>query len=76
MMHAVNVKTDEGTAKKEYSFVNEDLRTYAMKFHTKDQVREDLDHAFLLCFLLCYCFCYVVKIGYNIQMYMSIKVIS
>ena len=31
------VSTEEGTVNKAYSFVNEDLRTYAMRFHTKDQ---------------------------------------
>lgn len=36
-LHTTSIKTEEETAKKEYSFVNEDLRTYAMKFHTKDQ---------------------------------------
>ena len=36
-LSAVSVETTEGTTKKEYSFVNEDLRTYAMRFHTKDQ---------------------------------------
>ena len=36
-LNAVTVETTEGNTKKEYSFVNEDLRTYAMRFHTKDQ---------------------------------------
>ena len=34
---ATTLETEEGTSSKKYSFVNEDLRTYAMKFHTKDQ---------------------------------------
>ena len=36
-IHAVSAETEEGTVNKAYSFVNEDLRTYAMRFHTKDQ---------------------------------------
>lgn len=40
-LHAASVETEEGTKKKEYSFVNEDLRTYAMRFHTKDQAPKE-----------------------------------
>ena len=36
-LKATSLKTEEGTSSKRYSFVNEDLRTYAMRFHTKDQ---------------------------------------
>ena len=36
-IYAVSAETEEGTVNKAYSFVNEDLRTYAMRFHTKDQ---------------------------------------
>jgi hypothetical protein len=40
-LHAATVDTEEGIKKKEYSFVNEDLRTYAMRFHTKDQAPKE-----------------------------------
>lgn len=40
-IHAVSAETEEGTVNKAYSFVNQDLRTYAMRFHTKDQAPKE-----------------------------------
>lgn len=40
-MYGPPATTESSSEKKEYSFVNDDLRTYAMKLHTRDQAPKE-----------------------------------
>ena len=40
-LQSTEIKVPEVVTNKEYSFVNNDLRNYAMRFHTKDQAPKE-----------------------------------